>query len=163
MAGRDSELPILGRLKEELAQLQHELHTLLPRELEAARAHGDLSENAEYEACKERQRYLAARIAQVRERIQQLSLYNRSSVPEGVVAYGSEVTLEDLSDGSTATYQIVFPEEADVPAGRISLSSPLGRALLNRMEGDTVEVQTPRGKKMYAIVKLVTLHTRDSS
>ncbi len=163
MARLDTDLPILQKLKEELAQLQYELHTVLPRELEAARGHGDLSENAEYEACKERQRYLAARIAQVRERIQQLSLYNRNSIPEGVVAYGSEVTLEDLSDGSTVTYRIVFPEEADVAAGCISLSSPLGRALLHRAEGDEVEVQTPRGRKLYQITKLVTLHARESS
>jgi transcription elongation factor GreA len=155
-----SELPVLEKLKKDLADLQHELHHKLPKELETAREHGDLSENAEYEACKERQGYLTARIGQIAARIRDLSLYNTSSIPEGVVAYGSSVTLEDLDEGDSVTYELVFPEEADVNAGMISVSSPIGRALLNRIEGDEVQVQTPRGKKSYQIVRLVTLHMR---
>ncbi len=157
MAG---ELPIIEKLKKDLVDLQYELHNKLPKELEVARAHGDLKENAEYEACKERQGYLTARIAQISGRIRELSLYNISSIPHGVAAYGSRVTLEDLDEGEEVTYELVFPEEADVQAGMISVGSPIGRALLNKVAGDEVDVQTPRGKKAYAVVRLITLHQR---
>jgi len=157
MAG---ELPILEKLKKDLVDLQYELHNKLPKELEVARAHGDLKENAEYAACKERQGYLNARIAQIAGRIRELSLYNISSIPEGVAAYGSRVTLEDLDEGDEVTYELVFPEEADVHSGMVSVSSPVGRALLNKVEGDEVQVQAPRGKKAYQVTKLVTLHER---
>ena len=157
MAG---ELPVLEKLKKELADLQYELKHKLPKEIEVARAHGDLKENAEYEACKERQGYLTARIGQMAARIRELSLYNISSIPTGVAAYGSSVTVEDLDEGDEVTYELVFPEEADVNAGLISVSSPIGRALLNKTAGDEVQVQTPRGKKSYQITKLVTLHER---
>ena len=153
-------LPVLEKLKKDLADLQYELHHKLPKEIEAARAHGDLKENAEYHACKERQGILNARIGQVAGRIRELSLYNLTSIPKGVAAYGSSVTVEDLDDGNEVTYELVFPEEADVSAGMISVSSPIGRALLNKVEGDEVQVQTPRGKKTYQINRLVTLHDR---
>ena len=156
------ELPIIEKLKKELTDLQHELHHKLPKELEVARAHGDLRENAEYAACKERQGYLTARIGQIAERIRELSLYNISSIPRGVAAYGSRVTLEDLDEGDEVIYELVFPEEADVNAGMVSVSSPVGRALLNKVEGDEVQVQVPRGKKSYQVIKLVTLHERVS-
>jgi transcription elongation factor GreA len=156
------ELPIIEKLKKELADLQYELHHKLPKEIEAARAHGDLKENAEYAACKERQGIVTARIGQMAARIRELSLYNISSIPEGVVAYGSSVTLEDLDEGEEVTYELVFPEETDVNAGLISVGSPIGRALLNKTEGDEVQVQTPRGKKAYAITKVITLHERRS-
>ena len=159
MAG---ELPIIEKLKKDLSDLQYELHHKLPKEIEAARAHGDLKENAEYHAAKERQGVLNARIGQIAARIQELSLYNTSSIPHGVAAYGSSVTLEDLDDGEEVTYNLVFPEEADASAGLISVGSPIGRALLNKVEGDEVQVQTPRGKKLYQITKLVTLHERKS-
>ncbi|GIW39985.1 MAG: hypothetical protein KatS3mg076_0562 [Candidatus Binatia bacterium] len=160
MPGSSTELPIVTKLKKELAELQEELTKKLPKELEAARAHGDLSENAEYEACKERQGFLTARIAQLQARIRQLSLYNTSSVPRDVVGYGSFVTVEDVDTGAQATYEIVFPEEVDAGAGKISLQSPLGKALLHRSEGDEVTVQTPRGKKVYQILRVLTLHDR---
>jgi transcription elongation factor GreA len=160
MAQAVGELPIIGKLKKELEELKHELRTKLPKEIEAARAHGDLKENAEYHAAKERQGILNARIGQIAGRIRELSLYNLASIPHGVVAYGSKVTLEDLDSGESVTYEIVFPEEADANAGTISLSAPLGRALVGKAEGDEVEVQAPRGKRSYAIVKLETMHDR---
>lgn len=153
-------LPVLEKLKKELADLQYELHHKLPKEIETARAHGDLRENAEYAAAKERQGVVNARIGQITERIRELSLYNLTSIPTGVAAYGSSVTLEDLDDGAEVTYELVFPEEADVSAGMISVGSPIGRALLNKIEGDEIQVQTPRGKKTYQINKLITLHER---
>jgi len=151
------ELPVITRLKKELADLKHELTVKLPKELEAARAHGDLSENAEYEAAKARQDYVRSRIGQLETRVRELSMYNISSIPHDVVAYGSRVTVEDDA-GESIKYEIVFPEEVDAARGQISLSSPLGRALLNKSVGDEVEVQTPSGRRSYQIVDLVTLH-----
>jgi transcription elongation factor GreA len=151
------ELPVIVRLKKELADLKYELTVKLPKELEVARAHGDLSENAEYEAARARQDYVRSRIGQLEGRVRELSLYNISSIPRAVVAYGSRVTVEDDA-GEAVTYDIVFPEEVDAARGQISLSSPLGRALLNKAVGDEVEVQTPGGKRAYQIVELLTLH-----
>jgi transcription elongation factor GreA len=152
------ELPVLARLKKELAELKHELTSKLPKELAAAAAHGDLSENAEYEAAKNRQDYVRSRIGQLEGRVRELSMYNVSSIPHDVVAYGSRVTVEDGDSGESTVYTIVFPEEVDAAKGHISLSSPIGRALLNKVVGDEVEVSTPSGKRTYEIVELVTLH-----
>jgi transcription elongation factor GreA len=152
------DLPIVKRLKKELGDLKHELSHKLPKELEEARAHGDLSENAEWEAAKARQEIVNARIAQIEGRIRELSLYTMASIPEGVAAYGSRVTVEDTDEGERSVYRLVFPEEVDAAAGEISMSSPLGRALMNRTVGDEVEVITPKGKRHYEIVDLVTLH-----
>src|SRR5689334_22180093 len=151
------ELPVITRLKKELAELKYELTVKLPKELEAARAHGDLSENAEYEAAKSRQDYVRSRIGQLDGRVRELSMYNISSIPRDVVAYGSRVTVEDDA-GESIAYEIVFPEEVDASRGQISLSSPIGRALLNKAVGDEIEVQTPSGRRTYQIVDLVTLH-----
>ncbi len=154
------ELPIVQKLKKELNDLQYELTRKVPQDLQEAASHGDLSENAEYDAAKQRQEFLRARIGQLQGRIRELSLYNVHSIPHGVVAYGSRVTLEELDDGQSQVYEIVFPEEVEASAGRISLSSPLGRALINKEVGDEVEVQTPNGKRSYQIVELQTLHDR---
>jgi transcription elongation factor GreA len=152
------ELPVLARLKKELAELKHELTFKLPKELETARAHGDLSENAEYEAAKHRQDFVRSRIAQLEGRVRELSMYNISSIPHDVVAYGSRVIVEDADSGESTTYDIVFPEEVDAAKGQISLSSPIGRALLSKSVGDEVEVHTPSGKRTYQIVELTTFH-----
>lgn len=154
------ELPILVRLKAELADLQRELSVDLPKELAAAAAHGDLSENAEYDAAKGRQEFVRLRIGQLSERVRELSMYNVASIPTGVVAYGSRVVLEDVDEGDTVVYEIVFPEEVDAAQGRISMSSPIGRALLNKAEGDEAEVRTPQGSRTYQIVGLETFHQR---
>jgi transcription elongation factor GreA len=154
------ELPVVQRLKKELSELQYELSHTIPKDLEEARAHGDLSENAEYEAAKNRQEFVRARIAQMQGRIRELSLYTIHSIPHDVVAYVSRVTVEDLDEGESLVYEIVFPEEVNAAAGQISLGSPLGRALLNKSVGDEVEVQTPRGKRSYQITELVTLHQK---
>ena len=154
------ELPVLQKLKKDLGELQHELTHKVPKDLQEAASHGDLSENAEYEAAKHRQDFLRARIAQLQGRIRELSLYNIQSIPHGVVAYGSRVTVEDLEEGQSQVYEIVFPEEVNAAAGLISLGSPIGRALMNKVVGDEVEVQTPRGKRSYQITDLITLHER---
>ena len=154
------ELPVLQKLKKDLGALQYELTHKVPKDLQEAASHGDLSENAEYEAAKHRQDYLRARIAQLQGRIRELSLYSIQSIPHGVVAYGSRVTVEDLEEGQVQVYEIVFPEEVNAAAGMISLGSPIGRALMNKAVGDEVEVQTPRGKRSYQITELLTLHER---
>jgi transcription elongation factor GreA len=154
------DLPIVVKLKKELGQLKYELTFELPKALEEARAHGDLSENAEWEAAKHRQDFVRSRIGQLEGRIRELAMYNVASIPRGVVAYGSRVTLEDIDAGEPVSYEIVFPEEVDPARGQISLSSPIGRALVNKAVGDEIEVQTPGGRRSYAIVELVTYHER---
>ena len=155
------ELPILGRLKKEVADLKHELTFKIPKELATAAAHGDLSENAEYDAAKNRQDFVRSRIAQLEGRIRELSMYTVASIPQGVVAYGSRVTVADADSGDETAYRIVFPEEVDAARGHISLSSPIGRALMNKTEGDEVEVQTPSGRRTYQIVALTTWHEQE--
>lgn len=157
-----NELPIIEKLRKELAELQYELTRKLPKELQEAASHGDLSENAEYDAAKHRQEYVRARIAQIQERIRQLSVYNVHSVPRGVVGYGSKVTLQDVEDGTQSVFKLVMPEEVNPAVGCISVSSPLGQALMHKEVGDEVEVRTPRGQRTYVILELVTLHERDS-
>jgi len=154
------ELPILSKLKKDIAELQRELSVELPKELAAAAAHGDLSENAEYEAAKNRQDYVRSRIAQLQTRVRELSMYTVASIPEGVVAYGSRVKIEDVDEGEIVTYEIVFPEEVDPGRGLISLSSPLGQALMNKGVGDEAIVQTPQGRRTYQVVELVTFRER---
>jgi transcription elongation factor GreA len=155
------ELPILTKLKREIADLQRELSVELPKELAAAAAHGDLSENAEYEAAKNRQDYVRSRIGQLSGRVRELSMYTVASIPEGVVAYGSRVVVEDVDEGEVVTYEIVFPEEVNPARGQISLSSPLGQALMNKQVGDEAVVHTPKGQRTYQVIELVTFHQRE--
>jgi len=154
------ELPIVARLKRELAELQRELSQDLPARLEEARAHGDLRENAEYDAAKNRQGLLRARIGQTQERLRELSMYSLARIPRDKISYGSRVTLEDVDTGDRIEYQLVFPEEIDAAAGLISISAPIGQALMNKQSGDEVVVQTPSGRKTYEVVDLETLHQR---
>lgn len=151
------DLPIVKRLKQEVEELRYELNVRIPKDLQEAAAQGDLSENAEYEAARSRQDFVRARIGQLEERLRQLSLYDLSSIPHEMVAYGSRVKLEDITDGGIVEYQIVFPEEVDPAAGHISLHSPIGQALLRKEVGDEVEVITPQGKRSYQIIELLTL------
>lgn len=157
------ELPVVTRLKKDLHELKHELTVKVPKDLQEAAAHGDLSENAEYDAAKARQEFLKARIAQMQDRIRELAMYTLASIPHDVVAYGSRVTVKDEDEGKTTEYRIVFPEEVDAASGAISLSSPIGRALLNKSVGDEVEVQAPGGKHNYSIVSLVTFHEANAA
>ena len=157
------ELPILAKLKKELADLKHELTFKIPKDLQTAAAHGDLSENAEYDAAKSRQDFVRSRIGQIEGRVRELSMYTIASIPHGVVGYGSRVTVTEVDSGDEAEYRIVFPEEVDAGRGHISLSSPLGRAMISKGEGDEIEVQTPGGRRMYQILTLVTWHDQAQS
>lgn len=141
--------------------LKRELAIDIPRQLEQARAHGDLRENAEYHATKERQGILHARIGQIETRLGELSLYTRSSIPSDRAGYGSRVVVEDLQSGERIAYRLVFPEEADPAKGNVSMSSPIGRALLNRRAGDEVVVTMPAGRRTLEILELFTIHAED--
>lgn len=149
---------ILKKLKDEIKTLEEELHVELPKALKVAREHGDLSENADYDAAKERQGYVNARLGQLRKRLAELSMVNFDKIPEGKVSFGSEVTLFDVDKEEEVVYKLVMSEEADVARGLISTTSPIGRALMGKVEGDEVEVHTPGGQKSFEIVKLVTIH-----
>jgi transcription elongation factor GreA len=153
-------LKIVERLQAELAVLRRELNIELPRIIEEARAHGDLKENAEYHAAKEKQGMVSARVGNLEARIKELSMYTISSIPRGVVGYGSVVELEDLDSGETVVYEMVFSEDVDMAAGKISLTSPVGQALLKRSEGDEVTIQLPNARKKYEVVRVKTIHER---
>jgi transcription elongation factor GreA len=153
-----AELPVVKRLRKDVDNLKRELTVELPKELERARAHGDLSENAEWAMAKQRQEFLRARMANLEARIAELSRINLDSIPRDTVGLGSRVELEDLDESVSIEYEIVVPEEVDGAANRISLSSPLGRALIGKTEQDDIEVLTPRGKRSYVVRRLVTLH-----
>ena len=146
------------KLEEELRALEHELNHELPAELKKARAHGDLSENAEYHAAKERQGYVNARMGQLRKRLADISLVNFNNIPRDRVAFGSTVVLHETAKGAEVEYKIVASEEADVSQGRISSSSPIGRSLIGKQVGDVVAVQTPAGQREFEILKLTTIH-----
>jgi len=146
------------KLEEEVRALEYELNSELPLELKKAVAHGDLSENAEYTAARERQDFVKARLAQLGKRLSELSLVNFNSIPRDRVSFGSTVVLYDVNRGVEVEYKIVASEEADVPKGLISTSSPIGRSLLGKQVGDNVIVQTPSGKKEFEVLRLTTIH-----
>jgi transcription elongation factor GreA len=149
---------IRRRLQEEIDALEHELNVELPKELKKARAHGDLSENAEYKFAKERQGYVNARIGQLKQRMADLGMLNLTNIPKDRAGYGSLVRVMDLQRSVEVEYKLVSTEEADVEKGLISTTSPIGKALLGRRVGDEVHVSTPAGKKEFEVVRLVTIH-----
>jgi transcription elongation factor GreA len=156
--GISAMMAIRKRLTDEIMVLEHELRVQLPKEILRAREHGDLRENSEYKAAKERQSFLEARIAQLQRRVAALSLANLDRIPKDKVGLGSTVRLRHADQAGEIVYEIVTPEEAEPSQGRISLSSPIGKSLLNHEEGDTVEVRVPSGVREYEIVGLVTIH-----
>ena len=151
-------IDIKKRLEEQIRTLDYELKVTLPKEILKAREHGDLRENAEYKAAKERQSFLQARLGQLHRRLAALSLVNLDKIPKGKVGLGSTVTLKETTSGEEIVYDLVTPEEADPATGRISPSSPIGKSLLNHEEGDVVEVRVPSGTKEYEVIRLVTIH-----
>ena len=148
---------LLKKFEDEIMQLDKELKTELPQEIKRARELGDLRENAEYHAAKERQRLVEARISLLKKRVSDIHLMNLDRIPHDKVGFGATVHLKD-STGALTVYQLVMPEDADVEHGYISTASPIGRALLNKEEGDEVTVATPNGSRTFEVVKLVTIH-----
>ena len=149
---------IKKRLEEEIRTLDHELKVLLPKEIQRAREYGDLRENAEYKAAKERQSYLQARVSQLHTRLAALTRMNLDKIPHDKVGLGSTVQIKDTATGESVSYEIVTPEESDPAHGKISPSSPIGKCLLNHEEGDVVEVTVPSGTREYEILRLVTIY-----
>ena len=122
--------------------------------IEEARAHGDLNENAEYIAAKERQSFVEKKIREIEQRLANAEIMDTTNLPNDRVGFGSVVSLENLDNGDEVTYQIVGPDESDIPSGKISIASPLGKALISKEVDDEVTVQTPGGIKRYAILKI---------
>ena len=149
---------IKKKLQDEIAALENELRIELPKEILKARAHGDLSENAEYHAAKDRQGFVNARLNQLKKRLAEMSMVDFSKIPRDKVGLGSTVVVLDVKRDEEVTYNLVTSEEADAANGKISATSPIGRALLNKAVGDEVKVQSPGGVKELEILKLTTIH-----
>jgi transcription elongation factor GreA len=149
---------IKKKLQDEITILDHELKVELPKEILKARAHGDLSENAEYHAAKERQGFVNARLNQLKRRLAEMSMIDYSKIPHDKVGLGSTVIVLDTKRDEEITYNLVTTEEADAANGKISTTSPIGRALLGKEVGDEVRVQSPGGVKDLEILKLTTIH-----
>ena len=147
---------ILKKFEDEISQLEKELKTELPKEIQRARELGDLRENAEYQAAKERQTYVNARIAMLKRRMSEIALMNLERIPHGKAGFGSKVTLREKDH--EMVYELVMPEDADAEKGLISTSSPIGRAILNKEEGDAVKVTTPNGVRSFEVIKILTIH-----
>lgn len=149
---------ITKKLREEIDQLEHELIHDLPKEIKKAAALGDLSENAEYHMAKQRQEFVKARIRQLGKRLADFSLINMADIPKDKVGLGSTVRIYDNSKEEEIEYKLVTSEESDFASGKISTTSPIGRALLNKKVGDTVVVVTPNGKREMEILTLSTMY-----
>jgi transcription elongation factor GreA len=149
---------IKKKLQDEISVLEYEYLVELPKEILKARAHGDLSENAEYHAAKDRQGFLNARIGQLKKRLAEMSMVDFSKIPHDKVGLGSTVVVLDVQRDEEITYYLVTSEEADAANGKVSTTSPIGRALLNKEVGDEVKVVSPGGTKELEIRKLTTIH-----
>jgi transcription elongation factor GreA len=149
---------LIKKFEDELMGLEKELKTELPQEIKRARELGDLREDAEYHAAKERQRLVEARISLLKKRVSDIHLMNIDKIPRDRVGFGSTVHLKDGATAAVTVYQLVMPEDADVERGLISTASPIGRALLNKEEGDEVTVTAPNGSRRFELVKLLTIH-----
>jgi transcription elongation factor GreA len=154
----DALAKVKKKLQDEITTLEHEMSVELPKELMKARAHGDLSENAEFKYAKERQGYVSARLGQLKKRLGDLGMLNLNNIPADRAGYGSRVWVLDTKKSVEIEYKLVSTEEADVTLGLISTTSPIGKALLGRNVGDEVKVQTPAGVKEFEIVRLKTIH-----
>ena len=149
---------IKQRLQKELDELESELRVHLPKEIKRALEFGDLRENAEYRAALDRQNVVKARIAQLRQRLSEIASIDISRVPRDRIAYGSTVVLYDSERDEEITYRLVSAEESNPQEGLISTTSPVGRSLMGKEEGDEVAVRTPAGARNFEIRKLTTIH-----
>ncbi|MGC2661729.1 MAG: transcription elongation factor GreA [Bryobacteraceae bacterium] len=146
------------KLQDEITALEYELRNELPREILKAREHGDLSENAEYHAAKERQAFVNAKLGALQARLRDFSMIDFSKIPRNRVGLGSQVVVLDLTKDEEITYHLVTSEEADAIKGKISTSSPIGRGLLGKQVGDTVKIQIPDGTREMEVLRLTTIH-----
>src|SRR6266404_6714404 len=146
------------KLEEEIQTLEKELREELPRALKTAAALGDLSENADYSAARERQDFVRVRLGQLKQRLADLSMINFDKIPHDRISLGSRVVVLDVDKNEEVTYKLVTTEDADAPKGMISTTSPIGRSLLNKREGDTVEVKIPAGTRTFEVIRFTTMH-----
>ncbi|MFV1950452.1 MAG: GreA/GreB family elongation factor [Nitrospinota bacterium] len=151
----------LEKLEEEFNDLKYQLNVVIPKDLRNAAEWGDLKENAEYAAAKDRKYLTESRLAQISERIRILRSIDINEIPKEGVGLGSIVTLEDTDNGRKVTYELTLSDNVDVDAGKISIQAPIGRALISKKVNDEVTVVLPAGKKEYLIVKLTTIHQRE--
>jgi len=149
---------IKKKLEEEIQALEKELREELPKALKTAAALGDLSENADYSAARERQDFVRLRLGQLKQRLADLSMINFDKIPRDRISLGSKVVLLDVDKNEEITYRLVTSEDADADKGLISTTSPIGRSLLNKREGDTVEVKIPSGTRTFEIIRFSTMH-----
>jgi len=147
---------LIKRFEDEIVQLDRELTQELPKEIKRARELGDLRENAEYHAAKERQRFVETRISMLRTRVSEIHLMNLDRIPKDKAAFGSRLTIRE--NGREFVYELVMPEDADPDRGLVSVASPIGRAFVGREEGDDVEAPTPSGVRAFSILALKTIH-----
>ncbi|MGB7200751.1 MAG: transcription elongation factor GreA [Pyrinomonadaceae bacterium] len=151
---------IKKKIKTQIEELEHELNHKIPKVIQHAREFGDLSENAEYKAAKERQTFVQARVSLLHQRLMEVESIDISKIPTDRIAYGSVVVLFDLEKQEKVTYELVTSEESDPDSGKISTVSPIGQALMGRDEGDEVKVKTPNGWKNFEISRLTTIHEK---
>ncbi len=149
---------IKKKLEEDIQALERELREELPKALKTAAALGDLSENADYQAARERQDFVRVRLGQLKQRLADLSLINFDKIPRDRISLGSKVVLLDVDKNEEVTYKLVTSEDANVTEGLISTTSPIGRSLLNKREGDTVEVKIPSGTRTFEIIRFTTMY-----
>jgi len=148
---------LIKKFEDEIHALDRELTVELPREILRARELGDLRENAEYHAAKERQRLVESRISMLQKRVAEIAMMNIDRIPKDRAGFGSTLHVVEAT-GEKMTFQLVMPEDADAEKGLISTTSPIGRALINKEPGDSVKVTTPGGMREFEIVKLFTIH-----
>ena len=151
-------LDIKKRLEEEIVALEYELRNELPKEILKARAHGDLKENAEYHAAKERQGMVSARLGHLQKRLADFSMIDFTRIAHDRSGLGSQVVVLDVGKDEKITYHLVTSEDADATQGRVSTSSPIGKALLNRKPGDEIKLQTPGGLREMEVLEVLTVH-----
>ena len=145
----------LHRLQEELRHLKTTERPAVIRAIAEAREHGDLSENAEYHAARERQSFIEGRVMELEDKLSRAEVIDVSKLSGDAVTFGATITLADEDTDEEVRYQIVGAEEADIAQGRLSITAPLARALIGKKVGDSVEVTTPRGSKSYEVVKVL--------
>jgi transcription elongation factor GreA len=152
----DMKAALIKRFETEIAGLERELTQDLPKEIQRARELGDLRENAEYQAAKERQRFVEARVSMLKKRVAEIQLMNLDRIPHDRAGFGSKLSIRE--NGKTFTYELVMPEDSDPDKGLISVASPIGRSLVGKEEGDEVTAPTPAGVRKFEILKLTTIH-----
>ena len=152
---------IKKKLQAQIDELEYELNHKLPKVIQHAREFGDLSENAEYKAAKERQTFVQARVSLLHQRLMEVDSIDIAKIPKDRIAYGSEVVLFDLDKEEKIKYKLVTSEESDPDKGLISTVSPIGQALMGKQEGDEAKVKTPTGWRNFEITRLTTIHDQE--